>query len=103
MLKTFILYGLSFLFLSATFHVELYHQDHHDGYSICDINCDDEKHHSISHRCETCLNKKNRLIVQECINLSFNGLGTSLYSLNESCDDRTTLFILYIRPPPKLL
>ena len=30
MLKTFIVYGLSFLFLSTAFHVEPYHQDHQD-------------------------------------------------------------------------
>ena len=80
MLKTFIAYGLSFLFLSAVFHVDYHYQDHHDGYSICDINCDDEKHHSISHQCEKCLNKNNRLIVQECIDLPYNKYKIALYS-----------------------
>ena len=65
MLKTFISCGLSFLFMSATFHVDLHYQDNYDGYSICDISCDEEKHHSISHQCEKCLNKTNRLIAQE--------------------------------------
>ena len=63
MLKTFIAYGLSFLFLSAVFHVDHHHQDHHDGYSICDISCDDAKHHSISHQCEKCLNKNNLSLI----------------------------------------
>ena len=103
MLKTFISYGLSFLFLSAIFHVDLHHQHHHDGYSICDISCDDEKHHSKSHQCEKCLNKKNRLIVQECIDLPFNGDRIRFYSLNESFDHRSIPFNLYSRPPPSLL
>ena len=42
MLKSFITYGLSILLLSATLHVDLYHHEHYDGYSICDIDCDDE-------------------------------------------------------------
>ena len=103
MLKTFIIYGLSFLFLSAAFHVELYHQDHQDGYSICDINCDDEKHHSISHQCEKCLNKTNRLIAQEFIELSSNEYRTALYSSNENFEDKIIPFSLYSRPPPTFL
>jgi len=31
MLKTFISYGLSFLFMSASFHVDLHYQDNYDG------------------------------------------------------------------------
>ena len=100
MLRTFITYGLSFLFLSATFHVDLSHKDHHDGYSICDISCDDEKHHSISHKCEKCLNKNNRPIIQECIDSSYNGYTTSFYSLNESFKYSFLHFSLYSRPPP---
>ena len=42
MLKSFISYGLSIMLLSATLHVDLGHE-HYDGYSICDIDCDDEK------------------------------------------------------------
>ena len=103
MLKTFIAYGLSFLFLSTVFHVDHHHQDHHDGYSICDISCDDDKHHSISHQCEKCLNKNNRLIVQEFIDLPYNKYKRSLYSLNESFNETFTIFSLYSRPPPSLL
>ena len=84
MLKTFIVYGLSFLFISATFHVDLYNQDNHDGYSICDISCDEEKHHSISHQCDECLNNTNRLIAQEFIELSFNVLLSTISSLFNS-------------------
>ena len=103
MLKTFISYGLSFLFMSASFHVDLHYQDNYDGYSICDISCDEEKHHSISHQCEKCLNKTNRLIAQEFIELSSNEYRTALYSSNEIFEDEIIPFNLYSRPPPSLL
>ena len=103
LLKMFISYGVSLLFLSATFHVDQHHHYHPDGYSICDISCDDEKHHSISHQCEKCLNKNNRLIVQEFIDLPYNKYKRALYSLNESFNETFTIFSLYSRPPPSLL
>ena len=103
MLKTFIVYGLSFLFLSTAFHVEPYHQDHQDGYSICNINCDDENHHSISHQCEKCLNNINRFIAQQFIELSFNEYQTALYSSYENFEDGFISFNLYSRPPPRLI
>ena len=103
MLKIFIIYGLSFLFISATFHVDLYNQDNHDGYSICDISCDEEKHHSISHQCEKCLNKTNRLIAQEFIEFPSNEYRTALYSSNENIEDKIISFNLYSRPPPSLI
>ena len=103
MLKTFISYGLSFLFMSATFHVDLHYQDNYDGYSICDISCDEEKHHSTNHKCEKCLNKTNRLIVKEFIELSSNEYRTALYSSNENFEDKIIPFNLYSRPPPSLI
>ena len=102
-LKTFIVYGLSFLFISAMFHVDLYNHDNHDGYSICDISCDEEKHHSKSHQCEKCLNKTNRLIAQVFIELSSNEYRTELYSSNENFEDKIIPFNFYSRPPPSLI
>jgi len=102
MLKTFIAYGLSFLFFSAAFHVDHYHSLH-DGYSICDISCDDEKHHFISYQCEKCLNKNNRLIIQECINLLYNEYQTGFFSINASFNQTFIPFNLYSRPPPSLI
>ena len=102
MLKSFISYGLSIMVLSAILHVDLYHE-HYDGYSICDISCDEEKHHSISHQCEKCLTKTNRLIVQEFIELSSNEYRTALYSSNENFEDKIIPFNLYSRPPPSLI
>jgi len=88
MFKHFITYTLSILFLSATLHVD-HHHEHHDGYNICDVNCDNESHDSLSHQCEKCLKENNRLIVQETIDLSFNEGSVLLLSSDES------LIILY--------
>ena len=103
MLKSFITYGLSILLLSTTLHVDLHHHEHYDGYSICDIDCDDGKHHSISHQCEKCLNQNNRLVVQEFIDLPYNKYNRALYSLTENFNETFTIFSLYSRPPPSLL
>ena len=102
MLKLFISYGLSIIILSVTLHVDLHHE-HYDGYSICEIDCDDEKHYSINHQCERCLNKTNRLIVQECIDFSLDEHGTLIYSLNEKFNNSPKPYSIYSRPPPSLL
>ena len=103
MLNSFITYGLSILLLSATLHVDLYHHEHYDGYSICDIDCDDEKHHSIFHQCEKCLNNNNSSIIQGSIALSYNSDKSGLYFSVESFNYIFSHFNLYSRPPPNLL
>ena len=99
MFKHFITYTLSILFLSATLHID-HHHEHHDGYNICDINCDNESHDSLSHQCEKCLKENNRLIVQETIDLSFNEGSLLLLSSDESFNHSLSIFYLYSRPPP---
>ena len=101
-LKNIITYGLSLLVVATIIHIDHHVDEYQDGYSICGISCDDEKHHSISHKCEKCLNKNNRLIIQECIDLSYNGYTTSFYSLNESFKYSFLHFSLYSRPPPQV-
>ncbi|GIS54668.1 hypothetical protein Ct9H90mP29_17100 [bacterium] len=91
MFKHFITYTLSILFLSATLHVD-HHHEHHDGYSICDVNCDNESHDSLSHQCEKCLKENNRLIVQETIDLSFNEGSLLLLSSDESFNHSLSIF-----------
>ena len=102
MLKSFIKCTLSILFLSAMLHVDLHHE-HHDGYNICDINCDNDNHHSISHQCEKCLKENHRLIIQGSIDGPFNISGSLPYSLDECFKYSFSNFSLYSRPPPSLL
>jgi hypothetical protein len=103
MLKTLISIGLSILVFTRGLHVELHNHNHPDGYSICEIGCDDEHHHYSFHQCEKCLNNTNRLIAQEFIELSFNEYQTALYSSNENFEDKIIPFNLYSRPPPSLI
>ena len=102
-LKNIITYGLSLLVVATIIHIDHHVDEYQDGYSICDISCDDEKHHSISHQCEKCLNKNNRLVVQEFIDLPYNKYKRALYSLNENFNETFIIFSLYSRPPPSLL
>ena len=102
-IKTLLSYTLSFILLSAFFHIDHLDHDHHEGYSICDVSCNDEGHHSSSHHCEKCLNKTNRLMVQASADVHLNVHHLSIYSLNESSKNTLLTYKLYSRPPPKLL
>ena len=102
LLKFFILFGLSFQIVSLTLHIDM-QNEYHDGYNICDIDCNDQKHHSINHQCVKCLNKTDRMIIQELIQFSFNKYVIFIYSLKEKFDNSPKFFNLYSRPPPSIL
>ena len=101
LLKSFISCGLSFLILSSNFHIDLRHEDHNEGSSICNIDCGKENHHSISHSCEKCLTKSTKSLVQILDELSHDLQIMSLQSVNDWCPSNTKPFNLYSRPPPK--
>ena len=102
-LKSFISLGLSFLILSSVFHIDLHHQDHHEGYNICDINCGNEKHHFISHHCEKCLIKNNELLFQSFVEESL-GSQVILFKTQKKWYIKSTIpFNLNCRPPPKVV
>ena len=101
-LKSFISFGLSFQMVSLTLHIDM-HNEYYDGYNICNIDCNDQKHHSINHQCEKCLNKTNRMFVQELVQFSFKKYGIFIYSLKEKFGDSPNPFNLYSRPPPSIL
>ncbi|MFL3008738.1 MAG: hypothetical protein ACJZ14_05100 [Candidatus Neomarinimicrobiota bacterium] len=102
-LKSFVSFSLSFFILSVTLHLDHLDHDHHEGYSICDVSCNDEGHHSSSHHCEKCLNKTNRLMIQASTDAYPSVYYLSTYSLNESSNNTLLTFKLYSRPPPNLL
>ena len=102
-LKSIISLSLSFFFLSVTLHVDHIEHDHHEGYSICDVSCNDGNHHSSSHQCVKCLNTPNELIVPVSAGIYFNRVHISTYSLNESPNNTHLTYKLYSRPPPNLL
>ena len=101
--KTLFCYILSFILLSAIVHIDHIEHDYHEGYSICDVNCNDGNHHSSSHQCVKCLNTPDELIVPVSAGLYFNRVHISTYALNESPNNTHLTYKLYSRPPPNLL
>ncbi len=102
-IKTLNSFILTFTISIAIFHIDHVDHDHHEGYSICDISCNDETHHASSHHCEKCLNKTHRIMVQASIDAYSNRHHLSIYSLNENSNNKLLTYKLYSRPPPKLL
>ncbi len=101
MLKTFITYGLSFLFLIGTFHFDSQSHTYTEDYAICEISCDDMEHHSSHHLCEKCLNKYNRLILINYSDLLYiDDYRQILETLNKDYISRFSFFKIYSRPPP---
>ena len=103
MLKTLFSIGLSILVFTGGLHVELHNHNHPDGYSICEIGCDDEHHHYSFHQCEKCLTQNSKLIGPNCGDLTYDRYSFSIYRTNESIKNTFTHFSLYSRPPPNLI
>ena len=103
LLKTFITHGLSFLILSSTFHVDLHHEDYHEGNSICNIDCGNENHHSASHHCEKCLVKNHKSPIQTFVDISTDSQVSSFKFSNKTNIACSIFFSLYSRPPPKTI
>ena len=101
--KTLLSYILSFILSSSILHIDHIEHDHHEGYSICDVSCNDGNHHSSSHQCVKCLSTPNELIVPVSADIYFNRVHISTYSLNESTKNTHLTYKLYSRPPPNLL
>ena len=103
MLKTLISIGLSILVFTRGLHVDLHNYTPTDGYSICEIGCDDENHHNSFHQCEKCLTKNSKQVNPNCEDLTYDRYLISFYGLNESIKHTFTHFRLYSRPPPNLI
>ena len=101
-LKTLVTCGLSLLLLTGLVHVDSYHEQHND-YSICNIDCNQEKHHSITHLCEKCLTSQDRLIVSRNRSLFISEYQLLLIRLNENFIYSPSHFSLLSRPPPEPL
>ena len=99
-MKNIITYGLSILLMASLVHVD-YHADvEQDGYNICKIGCEEQKHHSISHQCQKCLNNNQRLYFLTENEFSFNQNSTIYYSKIDIVYLESIIFDLRTRPPP---
>ncbi len=101
MIKTVITYGISFLFLIGTFHLDLRSHTVTEDYAICEISCDDMEHHSSHHLCERCLNNYNRLISPTYSDLLYNNNYRQIIStFSQDYISVFSFFNIYSRPPP---
>ena len=98
--KSITSFGLSFLILSSILHIDLHQNDNYKGPSVCDIDCFNQKHHSISNSCQRCLTKNSESFVS-IFDEYFHNFPTILVPpLNESSLVEKRTFSLYSRPPP---
>ena len=102
-LKNIITYGLSLLVVATIIHIDHHVDEYQDGYSICDISCDDEQHHSINHQCQKCLNKNQRLYLITEIDFSINQKRTEYYNTKNIIYVKSIIFDLHSRAPPSLI
>ena len=102
-LKHIIIYILSSLILATILHIDYHVDEHQDGYSICDISCNDGRHHSINHQCQKCLNKNQKLRSIKEIDNSINQRKIRYSIVKNIIDVKSIIFDLNSRPPPSLI
>jgi len=100
LLQILIAYGLSLLFLSAIVHYDTNHHQNHDEYSICNIDCENQNHHSISHQCEKCLNKNQRFYDLTKIDFSSDEKAGNYFASNDIVYFKSIIYDLHNHPPP---
>ena len=103
MLKNIITSILSLLLLATIFHVDHHIGEHQGAYTICDISCDDEKHHATNHKCQKCLNKNQNLHSKKEIDNLINQRKIRYRTVKNIIYVKSIIFDLNSRPPPSLI
>tara|TARA_Y100000768_G_scaffold351010_1_gene301594 strand:+ start:241 stop:552 length:312 start_codon:yes stop_codon:yes gene_type:complete len=103
MLKNITASIFSLFLLVTTFHVDYHVRELKEGYGLCDISCNDEKHHLINHNCQNCLNKIQRLHSVKEIDNSINQRKIRHLIVKNEIDVKSIVFDLNSRPPPSLI
>ena len=102
MLKNLTTSILLLFLLASIIHVDHYVGEHQDGYTICDISCDNEKHHWVNHQCQKCLNKNQKLVSIKDIDNSIIQKKIRYSIVKNTIDVKSIIFDLNSRPPPSL-
>ena len=94
---------LAFLIVFGCLHTDHYIQHEHDGYYVCNIGCNDDSHHSISHQCDKCLvNDSNNPIFEKSSKIVFSQENYNFFNLKVRLKSTTIDHTSYGRPPPFL-
>jgi len=94
---------LAFLIVFGCLHTDHYIQHEHDGYYVCNIGCNDDSHHSISHQCDKCLvNDYNNPIFEKSSKIVFSQENYNFFNLKVRLKSTTIDHTSYGRPPPFL-
>ncbi len=102
MLKNLTTSILSLFLLVIIIHVDHHVGEHQGGYTICDISCDNEKHHATNHQCQKCLNKNQKLhSIKEIDNSIKKNIRHRI--VKNIIDVKSIIFELNSRPPPSLI
>ena len=94
--------GLSLLFLSAIVHIETHLHQHSSESSFCDVDSDSQNHHLLSHQCEKCLNKNQRICISTISDLSIDERISAHITSNTIIYVKSIIYDLHSRPPPNL-
>ena len=103
MLKNITTSTLSLFLLAINVHVDNHIGEPQVGYTICDISCDDGKHHAANHKCQKCLNKNQKLHSIKEIDNSINQKKIRYCIVKNIIDVKSIIFDLNSRPPPSLI
>ena len=103
MLKNIITSILSLFLLATIVHVDRHVGEYQGGYTICDISCENEKHHLVNHQCQKCLNKNQKLVSLIDIDNSINQRKIRYSIVKNIIDVKSIIFDLNSRPPPSLI
>ena len=102
MFKKITTYALSVLLLATIIHIDSHLHEYQDGYTICEVSCDDENHNLNNHQCQKCLNKNQKLHSLYEIDNSINQRKIRYSIVKNTIDVKLIIFDLNSRPPPSL-
>ena len=101
-LKSFITYWFIFSTILTVLHTDVHDHEKHDGYSFCDVECNERNHHLDNHQCEICINNNSTIIlVSTCSKISYKYFSHIITKFEYQ--KKSYLFSnLLSRPPPAL-
>ena len=102
MFKKITTYALSVLLLATIIHFDSHLHEYQDGYTICEVSCDDENHNLNNHQCQKWLNKNQKLHSLYEIDNSINQRKIRYSIVKNTIDVKSIIFDLNSRPPPSL-